>query len=194
MLRVSACLWLLLSLCASGCNDLQEFHGSFDGSIVKGNFVRSCFPGNTEASMYFSPDWAVGDHPEAGANPNWFTTTDGTFQHTPLEPVQKLEGDQLSQFDFPGQKRLANYILLARPTSGPLAGRDAFVVVSLLENKRLEVRVIARTLDGGQACSNGEERSDAGTNDAGTQSDAGASGDQPATGPREYFGLFRLHR
>ena len=33
--------WLLV--CASGCDSLSEFKGTFSGSVVPGSFVRSCF-------------------------------------------------------------------------------------------------------------------------------------------------------
>jgi hypothetical protein len=182
---------LLLGALSSACEDLSEFRGTFDGSIVEGNFVRSCFPPNTTATIRFDPDKAVGDVSALpkGAR-NWVTTDDGTFDHTVLEPVAKLAEDQLSQFDFPGPQRLRNYLLLARPESGPLANRDATVVVSLLENKRIELRIIARPGDPTRAC---KVEVDAGAGDAGAV-DAGTAdaGAPTETKNYEYFGLFRL--
>jgi hypothetical protein len=188
--RAWSLAWVGFVCSVSACNDLSEFRGTFDGSIVKGNFVRSCFSENTKATIRFNPDYAVGDQPK-GPNPNWLTTSDGTFEHTTLEAVQDLEDDQLSLLDFPGPKRLRNYLLFARPKRGPLAQRDAFVVISLLENKRIELRVIARTADARGACA---VSLDGGVGDAGP-ADAGQEGGDAgteSTGPREYFGLFRL--
>ncbi|MFT3923578.1 MAG: hypothetical protein QM778_13690 [Myxococcales bacterium] len=175
-------LYLALAL-ATGCDDLSAFRGEFKLAIVKGNFVRSCFAATTEATVSFDPAYATGDvEIDAGGAPNWLTTNDGTFNHTRLEPVRKLADDYLSQFDFPGPQRLRNYIMLARPDSGPLADRDVFVVVSLLDEKKVEVRVIGRTGDSTQPCAIDSD-ADAGAQDAGP-----AVG---TVGPREYFGIFR---
>jgi hypothetical protein len=165
---------------AAACEDLSSFGGEFKGDIVEGQFVRSCFPPNTKATLRFNPDRAVGDVPELpGGSGSWLTTDDGTFQHTPLEPIRKLADDQLSRFDFPGPERLRNYMMLARPAQGPLADRDAIVVISLLESGRVELRVIGRTADTTQACA--------------LDPDAGVDAARdPAAGPREYFGFFRL--
>jgi hypothetical protein len=172
-------VFVLIGLLA-GCDDLSAFGGEFNGSIVQGNFVRSCFPPNTKATLRFDPDRAVGDVPELPSGTgNWLTTSDGTFKRTPLEPIQKLADDQLSRFDFPGPERLRNYIMLARPSEGPLANRDAIVVISLLESGRVELRVIGRTADTRQACTLDV---DAGVEDTTSET----------AGPREYFGFFQL--
>jgi hypothetical protein len=168
-------LGLLLALV--GCGDLKDFCGTYRGNIVKGSFVRSCFAADVEATLRFNPDLAVAS--DAGALvPNTLDTSDRTFQDTPLEPVRGLANDHLSLLDFPGPQRLRNYVLLARPTAGPLAGRDAFVVVSLLASEDVEVRVTARAADGAAACVDGESM----------------PGALPSEEPGEYFGLFRMRR
>lgn len=173
-LMLAAVFWCVLG----ACDDLADFRGEFDGGIVKGNFVRSCFAENTVATLQFNPAYAVGDVSLlAESERNWLTTTDGTFDKTVLEPISKLEDDQLSLFTFPGPKRLKNYLLLARPKSGPLMDRDAIVVVSLLDEHRLELRVIGRTSDTSQPCA--------------VEVDAGAAS-SAESGAREYFGFFRL--
>lgn len=184
-------LWIALSgfaqVLAVGCDDLADFRGNFDGSIVKGNFVRSCFAEETRAKLHFNAAYATGDVsvlPESERN--WLSTTDGTFDRTVLEPISKLEDDQLSLFTFPGPKRLKNYLLLARPKEGPLAQRDALIVVSLLDEENIELRVIGRTSDTSQACAVEADAGESVDPDAGTQP-AGM-----ASGAREYFGFFRL--
>lgn len=173
---------LLAVLCASsGCDDLSEYRGDFAGHIVEGEFVRGCFSSGTELTLVFDPERAVAPIPGmAPKRLNRMTTSDGTFTDTVLEPITALPHDPLSQLDFPGPRRLRNYLLLARPESGPLAGRDATVVVSLLAEDRIEVRVIGRTAEGTAPCA--AELESAG--DAGVE----------LSGPRvrEYFGLFRL--
>lgn len=169
---------LPLGLAALGCGDLKEFRGAYEGVIVEGNFVRSCFAPDTRVTLRFDPDEAVARADAALAERNTISTSDGTFRDTPLEPIASLPHDPLSQFDFPGPQRLRNYLLLARPQGGPLAGRDATVVISLLASDGLEVRIIARGGDGA-ACPSA------------LQSDASTT---PSAAPSEYFGLFRLKK
>jgi hypothetical protein len=181
-------LGLSLVWALAGCDNLNDFSGEFELTILNGNFVRSCFAPNTEATLSFDPSLATGDLSTVPLERrNWLDTTDGTFTHTQLEPVRKLEEDQLSLFDFPGPQKLRNYIMLARPTSGPLQDRDAFVVISLLDEKNVEVRVIARTGDSTQPCAVDADGGAALVEDAG---DASMSSGVIA-GPREYFGIFR---
>jgi hypothetical protein len=174
-----------------GCDDLKEFRGQYSGVIVEGNFVRSCFASNTTATLQFDPDRAISrdgwptDESGRPVSPNTLSTSDRTFDATPLDPIGPLPHDPLSQLDFPGPDRLRNYILIARPKAGPLAGRDATIVISLLASESVEVRIIARTVDGSEQCAD-DGASDAGTPDAGTPPDPSA--------PREYFGLFRMKR
>ncbi|MET0343971.1 MAG: hypothetical protein ABW252_23355 [Polyangiales bacterium] len=164
--------------CALGCGDLKEFRGAYEGVIVEGNFVRSCFAADTRVTLRFDPDEAIA-RSDAGelVERNTISTSDGTFRDTPLEPIASLPHDPLSQFDFPGPQRLRNYLLLARPETGPLAGRDATVVISLLASEGLEVRIIARGGDG-MPCPL-------------YQSDASTT---PSAAPSEWFGLFRLKK
>jgi hypothetical protein len=176
--------WLLLAaslgLLGSGCDSLSEFKGTFSGTVVAGAFVRSCFLANTKATLTFNPSYAVGgpaDVPDGQQNWLKLSNEDGEIVFdAALDPIEPLSGDTLADFDFPGQKRLRNFMLLARPSTGPLAGRDAFVVVSLLANKHVELRVIARAGDDEPACT--EQETD----------DGGAPADRlPA-----YYGLFKL--
>jgi len=174
--------WLLPLCLSAACDDLSDYKGSFEGGVVQGNFVRSCFRSSTRATLRFDPEHAVASVGDLKASElNRLTTDDGTFDKTPLEPIVALSHDQLSELDFPGPRRLRNFMLLARPEKGPLAGRDAMVVVSLLENGNVELRIMARTESTEVACPT-ESEGDAGALVAGT----------PAERPREYFGVFIL--
>lgn len=174
----------LIACLAGGCDDLADFRGDFKGPIVTGNFIRSCFPADTEVKLHFDPELAV----EAPSGPvdasklNRITTTDGTFSDTRLEPLSALPHDQLSDLDFPGPRRLRNFILVARPKSGPLVGRDATVVVSLLENGHVELRIMGRTADTTMACPTEAESTEP----------LGSVDDSDVERPREYFGVFTL--
>ena len=163
-----------------GCDDLGEFRGKFRGDIVEGGFVRSCFGSEVKATLVFDPDLAVAPLPEglSPAQQNRLTTSDGIFEDTPLVPLSALPHDQLSRLDFPGSRRLRSFLLFARPERGPLAGRDATVVISLMADERVELRIMARGGDGTDACQ--DEAPD----------DAGAPPSRP--GIHEYYGLFLL--
>jgi hypothetical protein len=163
----------LLALFASllGCDAVADFSGrNYEGGIVPGSFVRSCFGDGVTASVEFDPKLL--SLAGASATPSTLSTDDGVFDHTPLVAFPVLVNDNLSQLDFPGAERLRNFLLTARPNAGPLAGRDAIVVLSLLDNQRIELRVLARSLTGSSDC-------------------ATASDDDDGT-PRQYFGVFTL--
>jgi hypothetical protein len=180
-----------LALCASlGCDDLSEFRGDFSGSIVEGGFVRECFGPNVRATLQFDPD--LTEQPSASdvTQQNRLTTSDGTFLDTPLVPLSALPHDPLSKLDFPGSRRLRSYLLFARPVAGPLSGRDATVVVSLMADERVELRIMARSGETTSACraASGE---DAGVSDAGLP-DGGVATQGQGPHVNEYFGLFLL--
>lgn len=164
------------------CDDLKDFRGSYRGQIIGGEFVRSCFKQDTQLTLRFDPNQAVTREDDPGVPPNTLSTDDGTFQNTVLEPLHNLPHDPLSELDFPGPQRLRNYLLLARPEAGPLAGRDALVVVSLLASESIEVRIIARPADGVTTC----------PADLELLRDSGV--DDPPLSRREYFGLWRMRR
>ena len=178
---------LLVGGLALGCDDLKDFRGTRSGYIVQGNFVRGCFRDRTVLTLVFDPDYAA-SLPDGGPRlPNTISTDDGTFQNTPLEPSPFLPHDPLSELDFPGPQRLRNYIMMARPESGPLAGHDAFVVLSLLASETTEVRIIARSADGVASCP-----SDLEVTDAAVPPGPGAVPDVRSGTRRQYFGLWRL--
>jgi hypothetical protein len=169
-------------LVCSGCDSLSEFKGNFSGRVVKGSFVRSCFSDQTVAKLRFNPSTAAGRIADLKTEQrNWLTLTDKDRDEVvfdaELDAIEPLTSDTLADFDFPGQKRLRNFMLLGRSTVGPLAGRDALVVVSLLADKHLELRVIGRSGEDDPPCSDAESESD--------------SGVPPPRAP-EYYGLFKL--
>jgi len=177
-------LLLVSGVSLLGCDDLKDFEGTRSNDIVGGNFVRSCFKERTELTLTFNPSLLTAEADAGlGLPPNALSTDDGTFQNTRLEVISRLPHDPLSELDFPGPQRLRNYVLLARPEAGPLAGRDALVVVSLLASDTIEVRVIARSADGVTTCPSDGEAVDAGP----VEPQAGGT-------RREYFGLWRLKK
>ncbi len=71
------------------------------------------------------------------------TTSDGAFTMVPLEPIVPLSHDVLGQYEIPSGERLRNYIFVTRPSSGPLAGRQPMVFVSLMGDGSVEVRIVS---------------------------------------------------
>jgi hypothetical protein len=159
---------------ASGCDELDEFrtgpdeifHGQVIGGEMDGgaSFVRSGFEPRTEMELTFDPELAAAHDPDgelrsAGSIHTYECPPEsdfcaqsrresGHFDHARLEPIPELASDALSQYDFPGGGRLRNYMFGARfrtpgDTSSQL--RDAMVFISLMENGRIEVRVIAQS-------------------------------------------------
>jgi hypothetical protein len=183
---LARCYVLSLAACslslASGCDNLSEFGGTFSGGIVEGSFVRACFAPDTRAELRFTPAHAVGstaDLPDKERN--WLILRDESdvVFDAPLEPIYTLASDALADFDFPGQKRLRNYMLLARSSVGPLVDHEAVVVISLLATKKIELRVMARGDEEDMYCV--------------VDSDDDATGNQTPRFP-EYFGLFKLSK
>jgi len=185
---VPARLCLLIPLVlALGCDSLSEYRGSFQGSITSGSFVRSCFQDTTRATLRFDPAHVVGSLDGVPVSErSWLTLQvpgkddlpDEVVFDAPLEPISLLSNDTLADFDFPGPKRLRSFMLVARPEAGALAGRDALVVISLLADKRIELRVIARGEASDKTCP-GENST--------------LADDAPATPRiREYYGFWRL--
>jgi hypothetical protein len=178
--------WLPLLLLFA-CDDLKDFRGNYSGQIIGGEFVRSCFRQDTQLKLRFDPNLAVVRDDVSDALPNTISTVDPAseeqvFTDTVLEPMRNLVQDPLGELDFPGPQRLRNYMLLARPQSGPLAGRDALVVVSLLASESVEVRVVARPADDKPDCPADSEPQDGGVDQ------------EPRLARPEFFGLWRMRR
>lgn len=181
-MRRSFCALLLLSSLV-GCESLDAWSTDPDEvfrGVVVGNdepecdegscsFIRRGFAPRTTLDLRFDPTDA--------STPGSLTTHDercgATFVDEPLRPIAALAHDGLSQYDFPGGQRARNFIYALEPTTGPLAGRDAMVFVSLMRDGDVEVRIIAG--DGADDCS---------------ADDCAAF----ASGRCDFFGVFRMRR
>ncbi len=172
--RRSAELTLLVLL--TGCTEVGSYAtrpGEAYAGRVRGtreaSFFRRGFPAGTQMRLALDPlaEDVVGvlrtDDSQCG---------EPTFRDTELRAIEPLRHDLLSQLDFPGGERLRNYLLVARPERGALAGRDVTVVLSLMRDGRVEVRILAGW---GRACD---------------EEDCAAR----AAGRCDYFGVFDLRR
>jgi len=84
--------------------------------------------------------------PDGGPSCDASERVSGPFVDAQLVTIDALAHDPLSQFTFPGGGRLQNYIFGVRfeaQTGERSVGRDATLFVSLMENRRIEVRAMA---------------------------------------------------
>ncbi|MCB9600194.1 MAG: hypothetical protein H6721_01605 [Sandaracinus sp.] len=170
-----------LLLLALGCETLGAWSTDDDEiyrGVVVGNDEPDCATGSCSfIRRGFAPRTTLelDLDPENASTPGTLTTVDErcgpTFTNEPLRPIATLAHDALSQYDFPGGQRARNFIYAMEPTTGPLAGRDAMVFVSLMRDGDVEVRIVAG--DGADDCS---------------PDDCAAF----ATGRCDFFGVFRM--
>lgn len=126
------------------CQTLGDYRGDYAGLVVGSDgdsFIRRGFPAGTELTVRgFRPP---GDGPVAGT---LTTAPDPILDGAELKSIAPLEHDQLSQYDFPGDNRLRNFMfaVTAQSATGP---REAMAFVSLLENGNLEVRLVSGSGD-----------------------------------------------
>jgi hypothetical protein len=153
----------------------QVFRGEVigsDGSSKGDSFIRKGFVSHTWLELSFDPgstDLSVQGEVDAGpirpaagqvdtyVCPDGSATcaeserTPGPFVNARLVPIDGLTHDPLSQLTFPGGGRLQNYIFGVRfraQSDGRMLGRDATLVVSLMQNHRIELRAMASAVPG----------------------------------------------
>ncbi len=148
--------WLWVLVAAVGCDSLGEFNTGEDEiytGLIAGvddpencpggidcSFIRRGFPYGAELDLRFDP---FGVYDDPGTISTRGENCGATFDNTLLLPIPPLQHDQLGLYEFPGGGRLRNYMFVARPESGPLAGRDAMVFLSLIRGGSIEVRIVA---------------------------------------------------
>jgi hypothetical protein len=180
------CWCFCVLIAAFGCNELGAF-STGEGEVYRGDivgvndplncpdgidcsFIRRGFSYGVTLELTFDPER---QYDEPGTISTRGEPCGPTFTDTPLLPIPALAHDQLGLYEFPGSGRLRNYMFVARPELGPLAGRDVMVFLSLLRGGDIEIRLVAGP--GLEIC----DPSDC------TVIDAGAC---------DYFGVFGLRR
>jgi hypothetical protein len=134
--------WLACGWCAAsslGCRDLSSFSsggGSYEGAVVQADFVRAGVDPSSRLCMTL-------DMAHVQDVPGRMSTNDHRFQAVPFRPIPQIWHDPLSTLSF-GDGRLRNLLYVAG-ASVPFAdgtGNDVFVVVSLMQSGRVEVRLL----------------------------------------------------
>jgi hypothetical protein len=126
----------------AGCTELGSFstgHGEcYRGNIVAAEFVRTGFEQSVQLSLTL--DISALSEGRGQAGEIW--TSDGRFHGATISQMEQLAHDNLSLFQFPGG-RIRNYLAHATPRDGP----PAAIVISLMEDGKVEVRVIRPAIE-----------------------------------------------
>lgn len=126
----------------SGCTNLKDFEGVWEGSVSEDVSVRAGFPANTE--MELNIHYASTRKLEAEITTCLRDLEDGTclpgdFQDSPLEHLEKVQNDTLNTLTFGGEP-YAVFLMTAQPVDPAEAEIMAFV--SLHGKDRVEVRLL----------------------------------------------------
>jgi hypothetical protein len=130
----------LLALAAAAaplvaCERLDRYgtgSGSLEGAVEAAELVRAGFAPGVRACLEL-------DTGKLQSEPGVVSTSDGRFARTPLRPIPPLASDALSNLSFAdGQVR--NLLFAVREAGA--APRDALAVLSLLDDGRVELRVL----------------------------------------------------
>ncbi len=132
---------LLALFLAAGCRDLQNFSTAgdhFEGTVVSSSFVRTGIAENVRLCLTLDAD-----HLQDA--PGTISTSDGRFQKTAMRSIPQFWHDPISTLSF-GEGRVQNLVYAGTP-GGSDAGnvqdvQDVLIVVSLLQSKSVEVRIL----------------------------------------------------
>lgn len=135
---------LMLGLVA--CRDNARFSSRgdrFQGSVVKGSFVRAGFAEDVEMCLTLDTDHLQDE-------PGIISTSDGRLKGAPLRVIPQIWHDPLSTLSF-GDGRMQNLVYAASPSDT----QDLVVVISLMQSDSIEVRLVrgAPEQDGGAGSS-----------------------------------------
>lgn len=158
--RAGAVLWLALGTWIGACTGVDDYGantsrpyfgtvlGQTDPACDAGtgcSFLRRGFEANTELYMTFDPT-KIDSSPGVVVTRGAGRATEAcgtTFETVPLLAIEPVQHDVLSRMVLPGEGRLRTYLFSLEPTSGPLAARGAYAVVSLMREQELEVRIFS---------------------------------------------------
>jgi hypothetical protein len=139
---VRALAALSIMVLATACRDNSKFsttHGDrYEGLVVTGDFVRAGIATNT--NMCVSLD---ANHLQDA--PGTLSTSDGRFKAAALRPIPQIWHDPLSTLQFGDDTRVENLVYAATPLigdGGTAEAQDVFVVVSLVEERHIEIRLL----------------------------------------------------
>ena len=124
---------LALLLSSAACVQLEDYTGTWAGSLLADEAVRAGFDAETTATL----ELEVRGRSDASGTLTTEGTRAGRFSQAELVPWPELSADALSTLVFDGAE-FANYLFFARPEGGD----PALVVVSLDPEERVALRVL----------------------------------------------------
>ncbi len=137
MILYAACVTFL-----SGCTNLKDFQGLWEGHVSEDVSVRAGFPVNTEMELnihYAGPRKLEAEITTCLRDPEEGTCLPGDFQDTPLEHLEKVQNDTLNTLTFGGEP-YAVFLMTAQPMD--LTEAEMMVFVSFHSKERVEVRLM----------------------------------------------------
>jgi hypothetical protein len=121
---------VLLGMAVGACSDLRDFKGTWAGHRTGTAVVQQTGVTGPDAQLIFD---RLDDHSFAGR-----IAVDGLMPQTPIGSIPGVEADVLAGMTFTGDplKVYLSFVPL------PDGNGDALVVISLYEDKRVEVRLL----------------------------------------------------
>ncbi|MCB9707769.1 MAG: hypothetical protein H6714_03110 [Myxococcales bacterium] len=152
-------IWLVILVVVAACQDPGDLAAGsgnrYCGTVVgsddpalecEGNncsFIRRSFAAGTMLELSFFPDLNGCMPPVRDSTIGVMRSTDGIFDCAYIDEIAPLKHDLLSQYDFPGAKRIRNYIYTTRISPAGQESRDLMLFFSVLDDGRAELRVVA---------------------------------------------------
>ena len=118
----------------SGCIDIRNFEGVWQGKVVVEPEVRQGFTNDVAVDSLVLANI---DLQELSAS---LTTSDGKFSSTPLTKVRKFSNDAMADLSF-NSAALRSYLLFA-PLATEEEGWPAMLLISLFSDEHVELRVV----------------------------------------------------
>lgn len=135
-------LWAL-PLLAAGCTDLRDYTGTWEGNIVRSEYLRTGFNSDTSAVLTIDAIDRSTLQGRLTVTPDQAATSG--FQDAVLVPVEGAENDALGSMDFDGDP-LATYLFFVSPVDTSEA--SALVILSAHSGDRMEMRILRHDLYG----------------------------------------------
>jgi hypothetical protein len=133
---------VLAALLPSGCTDLRDYTGTWQGNIVRSSYLRQGFDSDTSAVLTIESidrSTLIG-HLELTPVQDSTSGFDAT-----LIPVVEAENDALGDMSFDGDP-LSTYLFFVAPVD--TAEASALVILSAHAGDRIEMRILRHDLYG----------------------------------------------
>ena len=127
--RAHSAVWVLAALCLVACNDLRDFRGTWSGSRVGDAPALRVGAGET---AHLAID-GIDAHGVQGR-----LAIDGLLPETAFVSIEGAEADVLANITFSGSPLRVYLAFVPIPD----LGGEAFVVIALYDDRRVQVRVL----------------------------------------------------